>query len=381
MWNLIIFSIISLLTDIHSEIIMSLLPIFAVETLHISPAKLGIIEGISNSITSFLEWLSGIISDRIKKHKLLISAGYIISTIAKSFMPWVKNFAGLLAIRTTDRIGKGIRTAPRDALLSKSVDKSIRGAAFGFHRASDTMGALIGSGIAAIGTAVFMLKARTLFLYAIIPGIIASILTFFVRESVSAKGSKEREERTSPEEFYIFLIVHTLYALGHFTYAFYVLRLKEVGFSSALTPAGYFLYNVVYTALSYPMGRLADRFGGRRTITFGYGLMCLTSITAIYISSFKGGIALMCLYGTALGVVEPVSRKIVADLSRARKRGMAYGLFYLLQGITLLPASALGGYLWDHFGSKYTFGWSAILSGISCIMMGIWVFALQKIRR
>lgn len=383
MWslNLILLSVISLFTDIQSEIIMSLLPVFAVETLGIARTGLGIIEGISDAMTSFLKWLSGILSDRIKKRKLLISTGYIISTLAKSLMPWVKNFTGLLAIRTSDRIGKGIRTAPRDVLLSESVDRSKRGGAFGFHRTADTMGALIGSGVAGIGSAILLMKARTLFMYAIIPGVLASILTFFIREKVEEEEHKEERRRGSSEGFYFFLVVHTLYTFGHFTYAFYILKLREAGFSSSLAPVGYFIYNVIYTSFSYPMGRLADKIGGRKTITLGYGLMLLSSITAMHISSIAGGIVLMCLYGIALGVIEPVSRKIVADLSRAGKRGGAYGLFHFLQGIALLPASIIGGYLWDHFGSGYTFMWSAIFSGISCIMMGIWTVLLQKTRQ
>jgi MFS family permease len=371
MRNIYLLAIISLLTDVHSEIIMSILPVFMVEELKIGRLGVGIIEGLSDTLTSFLKLWSGWVSDRFGRKKPFVLAGYTISTISKSFMTFVRGAFDVLLIRIIDRIGKGIRTSPRDALISESVSSGIRGRAFGIHRAADTMGAIIGSLSAMVGMSLFGLNPRKLFIYAIFPGVLASLLTLFIKE-----GTKEKKEPGVQTPSYkpgktatFFFITHTIFTMGSLSYAFYLLKLREAGFSPSLVPAGYLLFNLVYASMAYPLGILSDRLGGFRVLLIGYLVHTLINFLAIFTYSLPLGILLMFGYGVGMGITEAVGRRTVADLSKVGERGRAYGIFHFLLGIVILPANAFAGYLWDKLGSKSTFIFGTSMCFISFVMM------------
>ena len=379
MKNIYLLAIISLLTDVHSEIIMSILPIFMVEELKIGRTGVGIIEGISDTLTSFLKLWSGWISDRFGRKKPFVVAGYTISTISKSFMAFARGAFDVLLIRVIDRIGKGIRTSPRDALISESVSFEVRGRAFGIHRAADTMGAIIGSLSATAGMGLIGLAPRRLFIYAILPGVLASLLTLFIKERVKEK-TQPRVQTSSykPEKAAtFFFITHTIFTMGSLSYAFYLLKLREAGFSPSLVPAGYFLFNLVYAGMAYPLGILSDRLGGFRVLLGGYLVHTLINFLAIFTYSLPLGIFLMIGYGMGMGITEAVGRRAVADLSKAGERGRAYGIFHFLLGIVIFPANAFAGYLWDNFGSKFAFTFGASMCFMAFIMMACFL-KIQK---
>lgn len=383
MGNIFLLALISFFTDVHSEIIMSILPLFMVEELKMGRTGVGVIEGISDAMTSFLKLWSGWISDRTGRRKPFVAGGYIISAVAKSFIAFVKTPFQLLIIRVIDRVGKGIRTSPRDALISDSVSVGIRGKAFGIHRAADTMGAIVGSAVAIIGLSLFRVKIRTLFLYAILAGVISSFLTFFVREippnQKTGKSSTSHTTSTSSPKgkTNFFFLIHTVFTMGNLSYAFYLLKIRDAGFPAELVPAGYLLYNIVYTAISYPAGVFSDRVGGFRVLLGGYFLFILVNGIAMFTSSVGTGILLMFMYGVAMGVTEATGRRAVADLSKSEERGRAYGVFHFLIGMVVLPANAIVGYLWDRYGSEFAFLFGGIMSLLSFIMM-IWFLKLQK---
>lgn len=371
MRNIYLLAIISFFTDVHSEIIMSVLPIFMTEQLKIGRLGVGIIEGISDAMTSFLKLWSGWISDKFGMKKPLVIIGYTVSTISKSFMPFVRGALDVLLIRVIDRIGKGVRTSPRDALISESVSSTIRGRAFGIHRSADTMGAILGSISAIAGMGILGLSMRTLFLYAIIPGVISSFLAFFIKETTKEEVSSQtkRTPYNPGRGAKFFFIIHTIFTMGSFSYAFYLLKLREAGFTPSLIPAGYFLFNIVYAAVSYPLGIFSDRIGGLRVLLIGYLVHTIVNLLAIFTYSLPLGIVLMLGYGVGMGITQAVGRRTVADFSKIGERGRAYGVFHFLLGMVVLPANALAGYLWDNFGSRWAFIFGASMCFLSFLMM------------
>jgi len=361
----------SFLTDISSEMIVYLIPLFLANILGVRTAVIGLIDGIAETTASLLKIYSGALSDKLGNRKRLAVIGYGLSTIAKPFLYFANSWGWVLGVRFSDRAGKGIRTAPRDALVAASTDEKSRGLAFGLHRAGDTAGAFLGIGIAALiiwltQTNESLLEVatfRTAVLVSIIPAVLAVVVLALGAKEVEVAGQKSSALRLSlkgmDKRFKAFLLVMVLFTLGNSSDSFIVLRAQERGLSVLQTMFMLMTFTAIYTVLSGPLGALSDKVGRSRLIIGGwlaYGLVYLGfafSATGWHIWALFG------LYGVYYAATEGTAKALVADLVPDAQRGTAYGLFNAAIGLTALPASLIAGVLWQGVGTWTGFGASA----------------------
>jgi MFS family permease len=357
--NVIVFGLGSFLTDVHSEIVLPLLPLFLTRVLGLPATVLGVIEGVADMTASLLKIVSGRLSDRLGRRKGLIVAGYALSTLAKPFLSASHAGSTVLVIRFADRVGKGIRSAPRDAALADAVPASERGAAFGFHRAMDTAGAVVGTTIAFLLMQGTGGNYRAIFLWAAIPGVLAVILlAALVRETPRARTEPVAGRHPSlgvPGPLGIFLGVHGLFCIADFSYAFYLLRAEQLGVAAPLLPMVYLLYNLVYAMLPMPLGRLSDRLGRIPVLVAGYGFTAVSCLA--FALAPEGWIVwpLFALYGMRTAFTETIPRALTADLCEPWRRGTGIGAFHFVAGIAAFPASFIAGWLWDTHGARAAF--------------------------
>lgn len=373
----------SFLTDVSSEMILALLPLF-LTALGAGKAAIGLIEGIAEATASLLKTFSGWFSDKVGKRKLLVVLGYSLSTVTKPFIALANNWGQVLLVRFLDRVGKGVRTSPRDALISESIEARERGKYFGFHRMMDTMGAVVGTMLASLFLFVFgryfamplMLQYRTIFWIALIPGLLSVItLVFFVKEpKFVEQGKKLFSFRAAlPKPFVRFLIIVGLFELVHFSYALFILRVAELGVIVPLIPLVYLAYNIVYAATAMPFGQLADKVGKKTMLAVGYllfGLMCLGFAFAS--QSYQAWL-LFIIFGLAVAIIEAVPRAMVPDMVPSEVKGTAYGFYHMLVGLMDLPASLIAGLLWDAFGPLVAFSYGGVVAVISAGLLFILV--------
>jgi MFS family permease len=361
----------SFLTDISSEMIINLIPLFLANVLGVRTGVIGLIEGIAETTASLLKVFSGWLSDRLGERKWLTVAGYALSTVAKPFLYVANTWAGVLAVRFADRVGKGIRTAPRDALIADSIDERRRGLAFGLHRAGDTAGALVGLMIVLVvvwvaqggGLALTRTAFQSVVLISIFPAVLAVLVLALGAQDVSVIGERRRPPNLSLRSFDArfkgFLIIVVVFTLGNFSDAFLILRAQERGLSVLGVMGMLVTFNLVYTLVSGLAGALSDRVGRRLLIAGGwlaYGL--------IYLGFALAGAAwqvwaLFVLYGVYYGTTEGTARAMVADLVSPKQRGTAYGMYNAAIGLTALPASLIAGMLWQGIGDWGGLGPSA----------------------
>ena len=361
----------SFLTDISSEMIVYLIPLFLANILGVRTAVIGLIDGIAETTASLLKIYSGALSDKLGRRKGLAVLGYGLSTVAKPFLYFANSWGWVLGVRFADRTGKGIRTAPRDALVAASTDEKSRGLAFGLHRAGDTAGAFLGLGIASViiwltqsGAAQLTRKTfQTAVLVSIIPAVLAVIVLALGAKEVKVANKGAGVMRLSlkgmDKRFKAFLLVMVLFTLGNSSDSFIVLRAQERGLSVLQTMFMLMTFTAIYTILSGPLGALSDKVGRRRLIIGGwlaYGLVYLGfafSATGWHIWVLFG------LYGVYYAATEGTAKALVADLVPDAQRGTAYGLFNAAIGLTALPASLIAGVLWQGVGAWTGFGASA----------------------
>ena len=361
----------SFLTDISSEMIVYLIPLFLSNVLGVRMAYIGLIDGVAETTASLVKIYSGALSDKIGKRKWLAVLGYAISTVAKPFLYFASTWGWVLGVRFADRVGKGIRTAPRDALVAASTDEGNRGFAFGLHRAGDTAGAFIGIGIAALiiwltQTNEALLSVNTFriaVLASVIPAVLAVIVLGVGATDLGGTGTGAGGMRLSLKgmdaRFKSFLFILVLFTLGNSSDSFIILRAQERGLSVLQTMFMLMTFTAIYTILSGPLGALSDRVGRKKLIIggwFAYGLVYLgfaLAQTGWQIWMLFG------LYGVYYAATEGVAKALIADLVPAPQRGTAYGLFNAAIGITALPASLLAGLLWQGAGIWAGFGPSA----------------------
>jgi MFS family permease len=373
--NVLALSVVSFLNDSSSEIIYPLLPAFLALSLGASPFAIGVIEGIAESIASILKLFSGYLSDRLKTRKFPVFLGYSIAAIARPFLAFVTTWPQVLVVRASDRIGKGVRGAPRDALIADSVPPEERGVAFGFNRAADHLGAVFGpiaaffllSVIAVNAAAPTLLEYQEVFLYASVPVILGLIvIAFFVRE--------ERHEITTPAEpfrlslegfdpnFKRYLAVIALFTLSNSTDAFLLLRAADAGITPVMLPLLWMTLHISKVISSLIGGGLSDRFGRRSLIIAGWAVYALVYAGFAFVDSPWQAWALFIAYGIYFGLTEGVEKAFVADMVPADRRGTAYGLYNLAFGITVFPASLLFGLIWYEFSATAAFLSSAVVS-------------------
>jgi len=384
--NVLALSVVSLLNDTSSEIIYPLLPVFLSLTLGASPFVIGAIEGAAESAASLLKLAAGYISDHLGKRKFAVLAGYGISSITRPFLGLATNWTGVLFIRLADRVGKGIRGAPRDALLADAIPPEKRGMAFGFNRAMDHVGAVIGPLIA------FLLlwflasdhqnptadEYSQVFLVASIPSILAVfVINFFVKESPKVQSSKSEVE--SPVEkmakerfdgnFKRFLVVLALFTLSNSSDAFLLLRAQECGIATVYLPILWMFLHIVKVASSLVGGHLSDSIGRKQLIFAGWMLYGAVYCGFAFISTPVQAWVLFLIYGVYFGLTEGAEKALVADLVPAERRGAAYGWYHLAFGIAVFPASLMLGAIWKFFGFQAAFMTSAAISTLAAFLL------------
>lgn len=361
--NVFFLGLISLLTDVSSEMVFTLVPLFLCNVLGVAATVVGLIGGLSEGADAILRIFSGWVSDRIKKRKFLALMGYGISTALKPFMYLATSWGVVLAVRFGDRVGKGIRGSPRDALIADSLAAGERGKGFGLHRAMDTFGAVLGLAIATIiiylvqkgGLELGLRTYQWLVLVGVVPAVLAVVvLWMFVREKrreppaprIQA-GLKAKPAVNFDARFKIFLGVMAVFTLGNSSDFFVIMRAQDMGSPVLYITLMLVLHNIAYTLFSIPAGILSDRLGRKHIIALGWSIYAVVYLGLATASSLWQIWLLFAGYGIYYGIVEGVARAFVADLVPEERRGTAYGLYHGVVGLALLPASLIAGWLWD----------------------------------
>ena len=381
MFNIILLGIASLLTDISSEMVYPILPIFLVSVLGVGPAILGLIEGIAESLASLLKVFSGYFSDKIKLRKPFTIIGYAGSTIGKFFLYISQSWGMVLCGRVIDRFGKGVRTAPRDALIAESAKEGKRGAAFGLHRAMDTLGATAGVIMAYFLVIRFKGSFRNIFLFSLIPAFLGVLVLFFVRERKEegkADTSKKIEFRwhALDKRLKLFLIFSFIFTLGNSSNQFLLLRAKDAGAPVAQVILLYLVYNIFYFLVAYPAARLSDKIGRKKLLVLGYFFYGLVYLGFALNKTLANYWFLFGIYGLYIGFTEGVEKALLTDIAPVNLRATTMGLHATLVGIGLLPASLLAGLLWKFLGAAAPFYFGGFM-GITA-SIGLW-FILRGI--
>lgn len=383
--NVFALSFVSLLNDTSSEIIYPLLPAFLFLTLGASPFYIGIIEGFAESVASVLKLFSGYLSDKFDKRKFPVFFGYALSSVVRPLLAFVGSWQAVFAVRLTDRVGKGIRGAPRDAILADSVAPERRGLAFGFNRAADHLGAVIGPVIAFILLSYIATNPENptardysqVFLFASIPVVLGLfVIIFFVKEE--KREPHEIQENLTPIKlslkefdgnFKRFLITISLFTLSNSTDAFLLLRAEQTGIAPAVLPLLWMVLHFSKVIFSLIGGDLSDKFGRKTLIFSGWIIYALVYAGFAFVTETWQTWALFIIYGMYFGLTEGVEKALVADLVSNEKRGTAYGFYNLAFSITVLPASIIFGALWTYYGASTAFLISAIISICAAVLL------------
>lgn len=364
--NVVALGLVSLLTDFSSDMIYPLLPVFLTATLGAGPAVLGIIEGIAEATASILKLFSGAWSDRAGKKKPLVLAGYLLSSVARPLVGFASSWLHVLSVRFSDRIGKGIRTSPRDALIAASVPADDRGRAFGLQRAMDHTGAVLGPLAAFLLLAGAGLSYRSVFFLAAIPGAAAvASLLFLVRDPgipPSPPGGRILLGKDLPPVFRRYLLIVSLFTLGNASDSFLILRAVDSGVPAAWVPLLWGAFHVVKSSFSTPLGILSDRWGRKRLIVSGWIVYAACYAVWGIVEGAAWMVGLFLVYGLYSAATEGAERAFVADFVPPGMRGTAFGWFHLAVGLSALPASILFGVLWSEFGAQAAFWVSAGLA-------------------
>lgn len=375
--NVVVLGFVSLLNDGASEMIYPLLPVFLAAALGAGPAALGVIEGVAESTASLLKLYSGYLSDRVKKRKGWIVAGYAISNVIRPLIAFSTSWLHVLALRFSDRVGKGLRTSPRDAIIADSTPPESRGMAYGFHRAMDHSGAIIGP-LAATGLLLLLDNdIKTVFLLSFIPGLLAVLtLLLGLREqrhdaphTAGAAFNFRSAWLEMPGGFKKYLFIILVFTLGNSTDAFLLLRAQQLGVPVALLPAIWVVLHIVKMGFSVPGGMLSDRIGRKTVITSGWFVYALVYAGFGAASAQWHAWVLFGVYGVYFGLTEGVEKALVADFAPAHLRGSSFGLYHLVVGLGAFPASVLFGLVWQKFGSAAAFGMGACLALAAGLML------------
>jgi len=374
MFNIILLGITSLLTDISSEMIYPILPIYLVTQLGVGPAVIGLIEGVAESLSSLLKVFSGYFSDKIKLRKPFTIFGYASSAVGKLFLYISVNWWFVLAGRVIDRFGKGVRVAPRDALIADSAKDKKKGAAFGLHRAMDTLGAIIGVFAAYLLLTKYKGTYKNIFLLSLVPAFLGILFLFLVKEKKSQIQSSavkiQFKWRSLDKRLKLFLIFTFIFALGNSSNQFLLLRATSLGSPLPQVILFYLVYNIIYGLFAYPAAHLSDKIGRKKLLVLGYLFYGLVYLGFAVNNSLNNFWFLFGVYGLYSGFTEGVEKALVADIAPQELRATAIGLHAALVGIGLLPASLLAGMLWKFLGPAWAFYFGGFM-GISA-SIGLW---------
>jgi MFS family permease len=361
---------VSLLMDLSSELVHSLLPVFMVGVLGASMLAVGVVEGIAEATASIVKLFSGALSDRLGRRKPIVVLGYALAAVSKPLFPLAGSVPLVLAARFMDRIGKGIRGAPRDALIADVTPEGVRGAAYGLRQALDTVGGVLGP-LAAIGLMFWLASdVRSVLWWAVVPAIAAvAVLVLFVKEPAGAVHPLARFSFDSFNQLggrtWAIVALGGVLTLARFSEAFLVLRAQDLGVALAMVPIVLVVMNLAYTATAYPAGMAADRGYRNALLVSGLLALILSDVLIASTSSLAAFFGAVLLWGVHMGLTQGLLSALVADAAPERLRGTAFGVFHLVSGIALLAASLIAGVLWDSFGAAWTFYAGAAFTAVA----------------
>ena len=369
---------VSLFMDVSSELIHSLLPLFMATVLGASMTTIGIVEGIAEATAAIAKVFSGALSDWLRKRKFLLLAGYGLSALTKPLFPLAGSIATVFAARFADRVGKGIRGAPRDALIADLTPKAQRGAAYGLRQAMDSVGAVLGPLLALAGMALLADNITAVLWIGVVPAVIAVlILAVAVREPEQVAASSNgrqlqwRQARRLPPVFWLVVLLGFVFTLARFSEAFLVLRANDAGMPLLYVPLVMVVMSAAFAAASYPAGKAADRIDRRLLLVAGMVVLAAADLLLAMAAGPWLVLAGAALWGLHMGLTQGLLSALVADTAPSRLRGTAFGIFNLVAGIALILASLIAGLLWDRVGAAATFlagGGFALLAGIGVLL-------------
>jgi MFS family permease len=384
MRNVYTLGVVSFFTDVSTEMVLGILPAFILTLPGSTTATLGLIEGTAEALSYGLRAVSGYFSDRFRKRKIVVLVGYAVSNAAKPLFAVASTTLHAFTIRVTDRIGKGIRTAPRDALISDSAPIERRGLAFGIHRTLDQLGAILGPVIASTAMIYLGMTVRDVFWLSFIPGSMALlVILFFVKERV---GDTEGEFKLMEGlrgvltgDYPRLLLVVALFSLGAYNFSFILLNAREYGVGDPLIPLVYALVNVTHTAVAIPAGALSDRIGREKVLVIGYGVFLATTLLlAASPRTIPTAYAIAAVFGAYMGIVETVQRALVPSYAGPGLRGTAYGIYYLTIGTAFFAANSIVGGLWQAYGPTAASAYSAASTTLAMIAMLAFLRSTKK---
>ena len=381
--NIYITGLVSMFMDISSEMVYPLVPLFLSSVLGVNKSLIGVIEGIAESTASLLRVFSGWLSDRIGRRKGMMGAGYAISTLSRPIVAAATGWHMVLVYRFVDRLGKGIRTAPRDAIIADSTEMSVMGRAYGFQRALDTMGAVIGPAIAYYLLTHFEGDFRKVFWSSLVPGVAAVLLiVVFIREKTKARPAHTAPPKLTLKvfdwRFKFFIMIAALFSVGNSSDVFLILRAQQAGIHVAAIPVVYLMFNVVYSMSAIPAGVIADRYGLRRVILAGFVLFALVYLGFANARGTGDIWVLFAAYGMFMGLNEGILKAFVAKIAPAEFKATAFGIYNTAVGLALLPASVAGGWLWDHVGPSATFYYGSATAAVSAVLFVVFMLTTKR---
>ncbi|MEI8186517.1 MAG: MFS transporter [Chlorobiaceae bacterium] len=381
--NVFFTGLVSFFMDISSEMIYPLLPLFLANMLGVNKSVIGLIEGIAEATASLLKVFSGWLSDRIGKRKNLMMVGYAISTLSRPVIALAGIWQHVLTSRVIDRLGKGIRTAPRDAIITDSTEDSHLSRSFSFHRSMDTMGAVLGPAVALIVLQLYNSNYQLVFWLSMIPGVIAvMIIAAFIKDKKKAPETSVERPRFTLKyidwKVKFFIVITTIFALGNSSDAFLILRAEQLGIKTVIIPAVYLMFNLIYSLAAIPAGVAADKYGKKRTILLGfilftalyYGFAVAKSTTAIWI--------LFALYGVFMGLTEGIQKAFLSTIIPVNFKATAFGFYATSVGLATLPASLIGGLLWDRVSPAATFYFGSAMAALSTILFILLIILIKR---
>lgn len=376
--NIFFIGLVSFFTDVSSEMIYPLLPVFLTTVLRAPLSFVGLVEGVAESTASILKLVTGWVSDRFNKRKAFVTAGYTISSVCRPLIAFAAYPWHVLVVRFADRVGKGIRTAPRDALLADTCDPAEKGKAFGFHRAMDHAGAIVGPAIATLLLIYLAADYRTIFALAFIPAIAAVLIVIFLVREKAADAPCPRERLTFrpgmfDRNFKAYVGVVFLFTLGNSSDAFLILRARDAGIATAALPVLWIALHVVKMLSSTPGGMLSDRIGRKKVIVAGWIIYALVYMGFAFARAPVHIWLLFAVYGFFFGLTESAEKAFVADVVKPEVRGSAYGAYHFAIGIGALPASVLMGVLWQKCGVVVAFSFGAAVALIAMCLLCLFV--------
>jgi MFS family permease len=397
--NVFVAGFVSFFMDVSSEMIYPLVPLFLSNVIGVNKSIIGLIEGIAESTASLLRVFSGWFSDRIGNRKWLMVVGYGISTLSRPIVALATSWHHVMDSRFMDRFGKGVRTAPRDAIIAESTDKAFLARAFSFHRSLDTMGAVVGPALAFFFLGIFLNDYRKVFYLSMIPGIIAVLLIiFFIKENKKkiekiSIGELSSENSVIPPnsllvkggrgglfdwKFKFFVLIAAIFAIGNSSDVFLILRAQQIGIPIVMIPVVYLFFNLIYSISAIPAGIAADRFGRKRIILLGfvlfsvlyYGFAIARDTSAIWV--------LFGFYGLFMGLTEGIQKAFLTTIIPPDFKATAFGVYNTAVGLAMFPASLIGGWLWDNISPSATFYYGSITASLSAMLFVIFIAIMRR---